>query len=123
MKNRLSKLQKWILKRGYEDCGVLDRHFLEFYGLYDPQTHCKKAFGNANRVTKLRCKRRMFLNGLLEMREGKTILTQKGINTLKANDCQNGQENISFNDYSQRVDEWLKGAKAWRESLRAMLRK
>ena len=121
-KERLSRLQKFILLKGYKDCGVMRRHFLEYYGLCDPMTYPsnKKALGNANRVTMLRCKRNMLASGLIkEVEQGRYIvLTDKGVNTLKANDCVADIQNISIKDYQQRVEEWLKEAKQFHEQVR-----
>ena len=116
---RISKLQKHILECGYKDVSVMKRHFKTYYGLPDENRSWHgQGMTNAQRVTKLRCKRNMIKNGLLELREGYLLLTERGIETLKANGSVIAGKNISFSEYQKRVEEYLKGAKAFVEQAK-----
>jgi len=119
-KQRLSKLQSFILLKGYQDCGVMRRHFLEYYGLYSPVTkHCK-ALGDSNRVTMSRCKKHMLQNDLIKVEKNSKliVLTKKGVNTLKTANCHVSVTNVNFNDYSKRLEQCLNEYKQYREQVR-----
>jgi len=94
-KERLSKLQKWVLKRIEENSSISQRGLRRYFNkeLRDPLT-------NKERVTLFKSIKNMISKGLIQKGEFKHyVLTKKGFNSLKVNDSGYVMTNISFKDY------------------------
>jgi len=94
-KERLSKLQKWVLKRIEEKSSITTRGLKSFFNkeLRDPLT-------NKERVTLFKSIKNMISKGLIQKGEFKNyVLTEKGFNSLKVNVSSYDMTNISFKDY------------------------
>jgi len=94
-KERLSKLQKWVLKRIEENSSISQRALRGYFNkeLRDPLT-------NKERVTLFRSIKNMISKGLIRKGEFKNyVLTEKGFNSLKVNVSGYDMTNISFKDY------------------------
>ncbi len=94
-KERLSKLQKWVLKRIEENSSISQRGLRRYFNkeLRDPLT-------NKERVTLFKSIKNMISKGLIQKGEFKNyVLTEKGFNSLKVNVASYDMTNISFKDY------------------------
>ena len=81
LKERISKLQEWILKRIEEQTTISQRGLKRYFNkeLRDPIT-------NKERVTLFKSIKNMISKGLIKGGEFKNyILTEKGFNSLKVN--------------------------------------
>lgn len=116
---RTSKLQKFILKSGYDDCFIMRRHFKEFYGIRG--SGWGSGLGNAKRATMSNCRKNLFEKGLIEEKGKFVVLTEKGVDVLKANGSHDGEQTISYKEYIKRVDETIGEYEKFWESTRKML--
>ena len=117
LKERISKLQEWILKRIEEQTTISQKGLKRYYnkGLRDPLT-------NKERVTLFKSIKNMILKGLIK--EGKFesyILTEKGFNSLKVNSTGSGVRDINFKDYLSRLESSDKEYKDYIKGLRNLI--
>ena len=117
LKERISKLQEWILKRIEEQTTISHRGLKRYYnkGLRDPLT-------NKERVTLFKSIKNMILKGLIK--EGKFesyILTEKGFNSLKVNVSGYDVRYINYKDYLSSLESRDKEFKAYQKGLRNLI--
>ena len=117
LKERLSKLQEWILKRIEEQTTISQKGLKRYYnkGLRDPLT-------NKERVTLFKSIKNMILKGLIK--EGKFesyILTEKGFNSLKVNVSGYDVRYINYKDYLSSLESSDKEFKAYQKGLRNLI--
>jgi hypothetical protein len=109
-KERLSKLQKWILNRIYKN-GAISKPGMKGYF----NKEIRDALNNSERVTLHKSVRNLIQKELLTKGPyGSYILTEKGFNALlKANVSLVGSENVSFKDYQEREEKSRKEYESW----------
>ena len=117
LKERISKLQEWILKRIEEQTTISQKGLKRYYnkGLRDPLT-------NKERVTLFKSIKNMILKGLIK--EGKFesyILTEKGFNSLKVNVSGCDVRYINYKDYLSSLESSDKEFKAYQKGLRNLI--
>jgi len=113
LKERLSKLQEWILKRIEEKTSIAKRALRGYFNkeLRDPLT-------NKERVTLFRSVKNMISKGLIKEGEFKNyILTEKGFNSLKVNVSSLGVRYINYKDYLSSLESSDKEFKAYQKGL------
>ena len=102
-KERLSKLQSYILKALFEKCVLNSKGIKAIY--LEKYNNSKKTLSNSDRVTLHKSIKNLLAKGLIERGAYRSyMLTEKGIETLKANTV-HLLDNINFKDYKKRVDE------------------
>lgn len=117
LKERLSKLQKWILKRIEEKTSISQRGLKGYFNkeLRDPIT-------NKERVTLFRSVKNIISKGLIKEGEFKNyILTEKGFNSLKVNVSGSDVRYINFKDYLSSLESSDKEFKAHQKDLGTLL--
>jgi len=117
LKERLSKLQEWILKRIEEKTSISQRGLKRYFNkeLRDPIT-------NKERVTLFKSIKNMISKGLIKEGEFKNyILTEKGFNSLKVNVSGSGVRYINFKDYLSSLESSDKEFKALQKDIRTLL--
>ena len=115
LKERISKLQEWILKRIEEQTTISQRGLKRYFNkeLRDPIT-------NKERVTLFKSIKNMISKGLIKEGEFKSyILTEKGFNSLKVNVP--GSDITNFKDYLSRLESSDKEFKAHQKDTRTLL--
>ena len=116
LKERLSKLQEWILKRIEEKTTISHRGLKRYFNkeLRDPLM-------NKERVTLFKSIKNMISKGLIKEGEFKNyILTEKGFNSLKVN--VSGFDVRNFKDYQSSLESSDKEFKAYQKGLRTFIR-
>ena len=117
LKERLSKLQEWILKRIEEQTTISQKGLKRYYnkGLRDPLT-------NKERVTLFKSIKNMISKGLIKGGEFKNyILTEKGFNSLKVNVSGYDVRYINYKDYLSSLESNDKEFKAYQKGLRNLI--
>ena len=114
-RERLSSLQKYILKRIYDKCSITKRglksYFNKEYGM---------SLENRERVTLHRSLANMIKKGLISRGKYKNyVLTEEGLRALIANDSVAVEKNISIKDYEERR---VKDEKEYEQYLAALKR-
>ncbi|MCH7928144.1 MAG: hypothetical protein IID03_09225 [Candidatus Dadabacteria bacterium] len=115
LKERISKLQEWILKRIEEKTTISQRGLKRYFNkeLRDPLM-------NKERVTLFKSIKNMISKGLIKEGEFKSyILTEKGFNSLKVNVP--GSDITNFKDYLSRLESSDKEFKAHQKDTRTLL--
>ena len=118
LKERLSKVQEWILKRIEEKTTISQKGLKRYFNkeLRDPLT-------NKERVTLFKSIKNMISKGLIKEGELKNyILTEKGFNSLKVNGTGSGVRDINFNDYQSSLESSDKEYKAHLKRQRTLIR-
>ena len=115
-KERLSKLQKWILQRIEENSSISQRGLRRYFNkeLRDPLT-------NKERVTLFKSIKNMISKGLIRKGEFKHyVLTEKGFNSLKVNVSGYVMTNISFKDYLTSLEKSDKEYRAYLDTIKSI---
>ena len=101
-RERLSKLQKYIIEEIYDKTSITFRGAKRYFNKEDRDT----LLNNKERVTLHKSFQNMLAKGLIEKGSYKNyLLTEKGFNILKANVFHYNNENINFKDYQSRQQE------------------
>lgn len=102
-KERLSKLQSYILKALFKKYALNNKGIKAIY--LEKCNNSKKTLSSSDRVTLHKSIKNLLAKGLIERGVYKSyMLTEKGIETLKANSVQ-PLDDINFKDYKKRVEE------------------
>ena len=116
LKERISKLQEWILKRIEEKTTISHRGLKRYYNkeLRDPLM-------NKERVTLFKSIKNMISKGSIKEGEFTNyILTEKGFNSLKVN--VSGFDVRNFKDYQSSLESSDKEFKVYQKGLRTFIR-
>jgi len=117
LKERLSKLQQWILKRIEEKTSISQRGLKRYYN-----KELRDSITNKERVTLFKSLKNMISKGLIKEGEFKNyILTEKGFNFLKVNVSGSGVRYINFKDYQSSLESSDKEFKALKKDIRTLL--
>ena len=117
LKERLSKLQEWILKRIEEKTSISQRGLKRYFN-----KELRDSITNKERVTLFKSLKNMISKGLIKEGEFKNyILTEKGFNSLKVNVSGSGVRYINFKDYVSSLESSDKEFKASVKGLRTLL--
>ena len=117
LKERLSKLQEWILKRIEEKTTISQKGLKRYFNkeLRDPLI-------NKERVTLFKSIKNMISKGLIKEGEFKNyILTEKGFNSLKVNVSGSGVRYINFKAYLSSLESSDKEYKAHIKVIETLL--
>ena len=116
LKERISKLQEWILKRIEEKTSISQRGLKRYFNkeLRDPIT-------NKERVTLFKSLKNMISKGLIKEGGFKNYsLTEKGFNSLKVN--VSGIDVRNYKDYLSRLESSDKEFKAHQKDTITLIR-
>ena len=117
LKERISKLQEWILKRIEEKTTISQRGLKRYFNkeLRDPLM-------NKERVTLFKSIKNMISKGLIKEGEFKNYsLTEKGFNSLKVNVSGYDVRYINYKDYLSSLESSDKEFKAYQKGLRNLI--
>jgi len=113
LKERLSKLQEWILKRIEEKTSISQRGLKRYFN-----KELRDTLTNKERVTLFKSVKNMISKGLIKEGEFKNyILTEKGFNSLKVNVSGSDMRYINFKDYLSSLESSDKEFKAYLKGL------